>query len=195
MTEDCCLSLQSPAQGLQTTPAREGSTQNLHCDSKLKCILLSLTVKGLDSSFILSNCSWIEKPRHPVFLWEQKDTAKYFHAGLIPSDEKSSVPKSKTRNRFYQQDTLMRLHSHSWWSPDKTRNLFNHLDRTIYRLVSQCREYQKTLAPMELMVEVLTLLAQMRFLTVNLHSSQLEMCWSKSNSNFSDLKDTQQRSK
>lgn len=47
----------------------------------------------------------------------------------------------------------------------------------------------------ELTVEGLTFLAQIRFLTVNLHSSQLEMCWSKSNSNFSNLKDTQQCSK
>lgn len=72
-----------------------GSTENLLCDPKLKCFRLSLTPKGLKSSFILSSCAGIEKPRHPVFLKEQKDTEKYFHAGLIPLNEKKFSAKEQ----------------------------------------------------------------------------------------------------
>lgn len=78
--------------------------------------------------------------------------------------------KKSTRNRFYQQGTLIWSHSCCWWPTDKKRSLFNHWYMTIYRLVIQCRGY-KMLDPMavELMVEVLTLLAQKKVYLLSIY--------------------------
>lgn len=174
-----------------------GSTENLLCDPKLKCFRLSLTTKGLKSSFILSSCAGIEKPRHPVFLKEQKDTEKYFHAGLIPWNEK----KFSRKEQGPDIDFISRICSYGCilaidGCQDKKESPFSHCYVTIYRLPIYRRIYKILVSvATELMAEALTYLAQIRSLTVNLHSSQLEMCWSKSNSNFSNLKDTQQCSK
>lgn len=91
--------------------------------------------------------------------------------------KKGPVPKNKP-----EIDFISRIRSYGYIlavdGHKITRGaLFNHWYMTIYRLVTQRRGY-KMLVPVavELMVETLTILAQIRLLTVNLHSSQLEMC-------------------
>lgn len=51
--------------------------------------------------------------------------------------KKFSTVQNKNRSRFYQQDTLIWLHSCCWWPPDRKRSLFNLWYMTIYTSSSE----------------------------------------------------------